>query len=73
MDDAVDVGRVGVERAPDHPANLAMRIDALADELDARLEDEVALHPLPDEVELVALGPHVRAAGGERVFLRDAL
>ena len=50
---------------------LAVRVDALAEELDPRLQDEVARHLLPGEMELVALGPHVRARGGERVLLGD--
>jgi hypothetical protein len=48
-----------------------MGIDALAQQLDARLQDEVARHLLPGEVELVARGPHVRARSRERVLLRD--
>ena len=73
VDHAVDIRRVGVLARPDHPAGLAVRIHALAEELDARLQDEVAGHALPDELELVALGPHVHAAGGERVFLGDGV
>ncbi len=46
-----------------------MRVDALPQELDARLDDEVAGHALPDEVELVFLRPHVHAASRERVLL----
>ena len=68
---AIDVGGVGVLAGPHHQAGLAMRIDALSKELHACLQDEVAGHALPDEAELVALGPHVRAAGGERELLRD--
>src|SRR6187551_2321676 len=46
-----------------------MRVDPLPQELDASLDDEVAGHPLPDEVELVFLRPHVHAASRERVLL----
>ena len=57
MHHAVDVGGVGVLAGPHHQAGLAMRIDALSEELHARLQDEVAGHALPDEAELVALRP----------------
>ena len=67
----VGVGRVGLQAAADHPAQLPVRVHALADELHARLEDEVALHPLPDEMELVALRPDVHPGRAERVLLRD--
>ena len=60
---AVDVGRVRILGRPHHQPDLAMRIDALPEELDARLQDEVAGHALPDEMELVFLRPHVHAAG----------
>ena len=60
------VSRLGA----DHPAGLAVRLDPLPQKLHAGLQDEVACHPLPHEVELVALRPHVHAAGREAVFLR---
>ena len=68
VDDAVDVRRVGVLVRPDHPAGLAMRIHALAEELDARLQDEVPGHALPDEVELVALAPTCSTPPAARAY-----
>ena len=67
----VGVRRVGVEARACDDARLAVRVDALAQEPHPRLEDEVALEPLPDEVELVPRAPHVDAGGGEPVLLRD--
>jgi hypothetical protein len=50
-----------------------MRVDAPSDELDTRLQDEIAGHPLPHEPELVAFGPHVHAARGQAVLLRNGV
>ena len=50
-----------------------MWIDALTDELHPRLQDEIAGHPLPDEMELVFLRPHVHATRRQRVLLRDGV
>ena len=71
--DGIGVRRVGVLAGTHDQPGLAVRIDALANELDAGLQDEVAGHPLPDEVELVALRPHVGAASRQRVVLRDGV
>ena len=60
--DRVRVRRVGILAGPHDQPGLAVRIDALANQLDPGLQDEVAAHPLPHEVELVALRPHVGAA-----------
>ena len=64
-------GASGVEGGPDHPAGLAVGVDALPEKLDAGLQDEVSRHALPDEMELVSLGPHVHAAGREAVHSCD--
>ena len=70
---AVDVGVVELQRAARHDAGLAVRVGALADELHLRLHDEVARHRAIRELELVALGPDVHAAGGQGVDLRHAV
>jgi hypothetical protein len=67
--DRVDVRRVGGERAAGDQPGLAVRVLAAAQELHARLQDEVAADAPPREVQLVAGPPHVHAAGRERVFL----
>ena len=65
----VDVGRIGLEAlADDHP-DLAVRVGAGADELHVRADEEIAAHLPPRELEFVARGPHVGAAGGQRVGL----
>jgi hypothetical protein len=69
VDGAVHVGRVVVERLAGDPPELAVVIDARSHELDARLEDEIARHLPPREVELVARFPHVHARRGEHVLL----
>ena len=65
----VDVGRIGFEALADDHADLAVRIGAGADELHVRPDEEVAAHLAPRELELVARGPHVGAAGRQRVGL----
>ena len=70
---AVDIRSVGVLAGAHHQAHLAVGVDALAEELDARLQDEIAGHALPDELELVFLRPHVHAACGKGVLLRDGV
>ena len=57
MDGGVGVGRVVVEARADDDPRLAVRVGALPDEAQPRLQDEVALQPLPREVELVARRP----------------
>ncbi len=69
MDDRVNVGCVRVPAGARDQPDLAMRLDPLPEQLDASLKNEVARHPLPDEVELVVLSPHVRAGGGKRILL----
>jgi hypothetical protein len=73
VDDGVHVWSVGVLCRTHDPAGLPVRVHALPDELDACLQDEIAGHALPDEVEFVAGPPHVRTAGREPVFLRDGV
>ena len=65
----VHVRRVGLEALADDHADLAVRIGARADELHVGADEEVAAHLPPRELELVARGPHVGAAGGQRVGL----
>jgi len=65
----VDVRRSRVERRANHEPDLAVRIDALPDQGNAGLQDEVARDPLPGEVKLVRAEPHVRARGLQRVLL----
>src|SRR5262249_51804537 len=67
----VHVRRIGVHRGADDQSRLAVRIHPFPEELHARLQDEVARETLRDELELVALGPHVRARGRQRVVLRQ--
>ena len=69
----VGVRRVGVEARARDDARLAVRVDPVPDELQPRLEDEVALEALPGEVELVPRTPHVDAGGGEPVLLRGGV
>ena len=42
MDCRINMRRSGLQRGPRHPSQFAMRIHALADEFDPRLQDEVA-------------------------------
>ena len=70
---AVDVRRISVLARTHHEPHLPVGVDALAEELDAGLQDEVARHALPDEVELVFLRPHVHSACRQGVFLRDGV
>ena len=60
-----DVRARSARARADRPAHLAVRLHAAAHEPCARREDEVARHPPPDEVEVVAVGPHVRAGAGD--------
>ena len=53
------VRAVGLERRANGPADLPMRLDSGADEARPRGENEVARHPLPHEMEIVVVGPHV--------------
>src|SRR3954462_534366 len=69
MNDGVDVWSVGILTSPRNQSDLAMCLDPGSQNLHASLQDEVAGHPLPYEVELVALAPHVGACGGDRIFL----
>ncbi len=61
----VDGGRV--ERAADHPSELPVWIDAGAEQVPARREDEIALDLPPRVVERVPRGPHVGARAGDLV------
>jgi hypothetical protein len=61
--------RVGIEAGPHHPAQLAMCIRAFANELRPRAQNEIALHPLPEEMALVTPEPHVRPPGSDGIFL----
>src|SRR3954462_10069239 len=58
-----------VERGTDCPAKLPVRIAATAEKARTRREDEVASQTLPDEMEIVVVGPHVLAGSGDRVRL----
>src|SRR5690606_18374536 len=64
--------RVLFRLAPaDDPADLAVRVHALADERRLGAQDEVAGHALPDVVERVLVEPHVgaRTRDGVRLLL----
>ncbi len=63
------VGGVRLESRAHDPARLAVRMRALADQLRCGGEDEIAAQPSPDEVELVAVVPHVGAGAAEGVLL----
>ena len=66
---AIRIRRVGFQVRAHHPADLAMRDGAFADEFDAGAQNEIAFHFFPREMELVRTEPHVRARAGERVLL----
>src|SRR5213592_4341055 len=50
-----------------------MRFRSLTEKLQARLQNEISRYPLPDEVEFVALRPHVHAACRERKLLGNGV
>src|SRR6266498_369118 len=50
---------VRVERRTDGPTDFAMWIDSRPDEARPRGENEVTRHPLPHEMKIVAVIPHV--------------
>src|SRR5688572_30306513 len=64
-----DVCAAGFKRRANGPADLAMRVDSPADEARPRGEDEVAGHPLPDEMKIVAVVPHVLAGARDEIDL----
>ena len=66
MRGGIDVNGIGGERLADHETPLAVRI-ATGQEVDLGGEGDVAGHFFPDEVMVVATGPHVEAGGAERV------
>ena len=55
------------------PSELAMRVHAFADELDAGLKDEIAFRPVPQEMKFIPGAPHVSAGGADGVFLRSGV
>ena len=57
----VDVRRPGIQTGPHNHPELAVGLDALSDELRRRLHDKIALDPLPHEMKLVVIAPHVGA------------
>ena len=69
VQDGADVRAVGLERRPNRPPDLSMRLDAPADKSGTRRKDEVPRHPLPDEVKIVVVAPHVLAGPGDLVAL----
>src|SRR3954470_16913247 len=64
-----DVRTLRVERGTDRPPELPVRIAARAEKARTRREKEVASQTLPDEMEVVVVGPHVLAGSGHRVRL----
>src|SRR5450759_3357724 len=52
------VRAVGLERRANGPADLPVFLDSRADEARPRGENEVARHPLPYEMKIVAVVPH---------------
>src|SRR3954447_12642239 len=64
-----DMWALCVQRRTDRPAQLPVRITATAEKARTRREDEVASQTLPDEMEIVVVGPHVLAGSGDRVRL----
>src|SRR3954469_24310284 len=64
-----DMWALCVQRRTDRPAQLPVRIAARAEKARTRREDEVASQTLPDEMEIVVVGPHVLAGSGDRVRL----
>ena len=73
VDAGVHVRRLRIEVRPDDEPHLAVGIGPGAEERRGGLEDEVALHLLPDEVILVVVPPHVGSRRRERVFLGVAV
>src|ERR1041384_5322023 len=69
MEGGCHVGGVRLERGADRPAELTMLLDALPDKAGAGREHEVPRHPLPHEVEVVAVVPHVLARAADHVVL----
>ncbi len=67
MNDHVDIGRVRLERLPEHQPRLAMLLRARALNLDASGECRISTHGLPGETERVAPGPDVVTARADRV------
>ena len=58
-----------IEAGPHDPTQLAMRIDAFANEFRPSLKNEISLHSFPKEVEFIPAGPHVRASGADSIFV----
>ncbi len=52
-----------------NPADLPVCFYPLTDERSPGGENEISLHALPDEMELVVVRPHIGARAGDCVFL----
>src|SRR5437762_2066272 len=63
------VRTVRIERRTNRPADLTVRLDALADEMRAGRKNEIPGHALPHEMKVIAVVPHVLARAGDHVLL----
>src|SRR2546423_7899230 len=70
MERGGDVWRAGRERWTNRPAELAVRLDPPANEMSTGGENEIAGHPLPHEVKVVAIAPHVLTRSANPVLLK---
>ena len=57
------------ERGTNGPANLPVRFDSRTDEMRPRRKNEIPCHPLPNEMEIVVVAPHVLTRARDRIHL----
>src|SRR6266478_8361585 len=69
MHHRTDLCRICLKTRTNDPADLPMCFYALTDECRSRGQDEISLHALPDEMELIVVRPHIGARAGHGVFL----
>ena len=70
---STDVRRILISAGADDPAALAVRIGALAQELQSRLQNEIALKLAGSKLKFIARAPHVGAGSRQHVFLRSCV
>src|SRR5579859_196921 len=63
------VHAIRCERGANGPPDFPMLLDPGADEARAGREREIARHPLPNELKIVAVAPHVLAGTADQVLL----
>src|SRR6476660_2284356 len=64
------VRAAGFEERANGPADFPMRLDSLANEVCAGGENEVAGHPLPHEMKIIVVAPHVLARSSNQIRLK---